>query len=92
MTKFKVGDRIKMKYFKNEEDYESQSNRCGWTYENFLDNYNDDISTVVDIGFFDDNRMVTTETKSEKRYYWLFQIEKVNLLKIRLQLVKELLK
>jgi hypothetical protein len=86
MTDFKAGDKIRMKYFKNEEDYNSQSRGRGWSYRTCKEKYTDRISTISHILY--DGMIVVVDGQC----YWSFQIEKVNSLKIRLQLIKELIK
>jgi hypothetical protein len=85
-TNFKVGDKVRMKIFKSEKDYNSQSNGRGWSYRTFKVNYTDRISTITAILF--DGMIIVKPDQG----YWPFQIEKVNILKTRLQLAKELIK
>jgi hypothetical protein len=89
VTDFKVGDKVRIKTFKNEEDYENQNNDMGWNFDDFYfyTQASRGIYTIKRIN--KDESIVIYESVVE---YWPFQIEKVHSLKTRLQLIKELLK
>jgi hypothetical protein len=90
MTEFKVGDRVKLKYFKSKEEYNSQANglRC-WDYINFIHHYDRNKNKVYTIIDFDSDGQVVSESITD---YWPFQIEKAYSLKDKLALIKELIK
>jgi hypothetical protein len=91
MINFKIGDRVKIKHFKNKEDYDrnkSKNKDRGWDYKTQLDMYSDDIFTIK---YFDIIGMVITD--SDHSYsYWPYQLEKAYSLKDKLKLAKELIK
>jgi hypothetical protein len=90
MIDFKVGDRFRIKVFKDKDDYINQSCKLCWDYKTFLDKTKElkDVYTITKIA-----RLVFFYTDVPIRWGLAqFQIEKVYPLKNRLQLIRELIK
>jgi hypothetical protein len=98
MSNFKIGDVVKFKYFKNENEYRKIGNDIGWDYKRYKENYekNKDVLFIVD-------KIVENEhIKFVKQFYlkpnnitcdfvFEYQIQKVNLRSNKIRKLKLLL-
>jgi hypothetical protein len=89
--KFKIGDKVKVKYFRNEDDYRNQSKDTGWKYKTFLDKTSEIMNDIFIIEHIS-NGNIFVYVKNIMRAYLPFQIEKAYSLKDKLALIKELIK
>jgi hypothetical protein len=94
MTDFKLGDKVRIRHFKDGNEYEnlikleySRSKKTYWSYETFLNETKEFTGIYTITGKYDDFLEI-----NYNKHLGYFQLEKVYSLKDRLALIKELLK